>query len=71
MAQMPTGKQLTAILMYMRFRGAITPATAYLYADSLRLSERIRELEALGWRIKRERVRTSRGAMVQSYRLED
>ena len=61
--------QVGKILKYLMTGQAITPLIALQVARCLRLSQRIIEIEELGWRIKRERVRTSGGAQVMSYRL--
>lgn len=65
------GTQNDKIFRYMIGNGAITPLKALEVAGCFRLSERCREIEALGWKIVRERVRTSGGAQVMSYRLEN
>jgi hypothetical protein len=46
----------------------ITPVEALEIAGCFRLSERIRELERLGWNIKRGWVKTHGGARVRSYK---
>jgi hypothetical protein len=60
--------QKTAILEYMQRGHQITPASAYALCGSLRLSERIRELERDGYHIDRQRVTTGR-TTVMGYRL--
>lgn len=50
---------------------AITPLKALEHCGCFRLSQRIIELEALGWKIIRARVKTSGGATVMSYKLEN
>ena len=40
--------QKAAILQYMRLHGAISPLAALVHCSCLRLSERIRELQADG-----------------------
>jgi hypothetical protein len=45
----------------------ITPARAYSLCGSLRLSERIRELKADGYPIKKEWVKVGKNKMVMGY----
>lgn len=58
------------ILAYMKTYGPITPVEALRACKSFRLSERIRELEALGWQIERGWFKTAGGARVRTYRLK-
>jgi hypothetical protein len=63
------GTQNYKILCWMQANGAITPADAYEYCGCLRLSERARELQAIGWEMEKGWVKTRNGATVRSYRL--
>lgn len=58
------------ILGYLHEAGQLTPLGALFLCGCFRLSERIRELEALGWKIKHDRVKLKNGKHVMSYSLE-
>jgi len=64
------GTQCDQILEMLKARMPVTPLTALRFAGSFRCSERIREIEAMGWEIERGWVKTSGGARVRSYRLK-
>ena len=65
----PTGDQCRAILQLLKGRTRITPFTALQECGCMRLSERIRELEALGWSIRREWVKIGK-KKVMGYSLK-
>ncbi len=66
---MTTDSQRIRILRFMMKGFIITPLNAFTEFGSLRLSERIREIEAEGWPVERKRVNV-RGKRVMSYYLQ-
>ncbi len=61
--------QRIRILRYMAQGFSVTPLSALRKFGSLRLSERVREIEAEGWPVERKRVNI-RGKRVMSYYLQ-
>lgn len=57
------------ILAYMKKGHALTPLGALSKFKCFRLSERIREIEAMGNEIHRDWYTTSSGARVRKYKL--
>lgn len=55
-------------IFYLLFNGnVLTPLDAFRFAGTLRLSERIRELQRNGVVIQKKRVKTRSGKHVMSY----
>ena len=68
MPQEPTSDQCRRVLDYMRDFGQITPLDALRAIGCMRLSQRIIELEELGWSIQHDWVRDGLKRYM-SYRL--
>jgi hypothetical protein len=66
----PTSSQCYKILWWLSSKGQITPIDALESCGCFRLSERIRELEALGWDIRHEWVKLPSGKRVMGYKLK-
>lgn len=65
----PENTQNWEILAYMQTYGQITPLDALEVCWCMRLSQRIIELEALGWNISHQWVRLPSGKRVMGYSL--
>ncbi len=62
--------QRDLILNYLQNVGTITPIEALHGFGCFRLSERIREIEALGYQVEHIPFKTPTGKRVMSYRLK-
>lgn len=63
--------QKRKILNLLEARAEVTPLSALEFAGCLRLSERIRELKADGYKIDTDMVRLKNGKRVASYKLAE
>ena len=62
--------QLARLVTYLQEHDGITQLEAFYALGTCRLSERIRELERLGYCFDRAREKTAGGATVIRYRLK-
>ena len=65
----PTSKQCKAVLFDLKQGWQITPLGTLERYGIMRLSQRIIELKALGYKIVHQRVKTTTGKHIMSYRL--
>jgi hypothetical protein len=63
--------QWERILDYLLAGNSITPVEALNKFGCFRLSERIREIQGLGYWVDRERVKTTGGALVMEYHISE
>ena len=68
--KMPTSTQCSRLLYLLNNGETMNPVKALNSGVGFRCSERVRELEALGWQIERGWFKTAGGARVRSYRLK-
>ena len=64
------GTQCDKVLRMLQAGGHVTPLSALKSAGSLRLSQRIIELEKMGWEIEHIPYKFKSGRRVMSYRLK-
>ena len=65
----PSSWQCKMLVGLLEQGRTVTPIDALNSFRCFRLSERVRELEVLGWKIERGWVKTPGGARVRTYRI--
>ncbi len=68
--KVPTSKQGHKLLVMLAGGATLTPVKALQEGIGFRLSERIREIEKMGYEIERGWFKTAGGARVRTYRLK-
>ena len=69
MPKYPTSDQCVKLLQFLKRGAEITPLIAVHWGIGLRLSQRVIELEALGWKIERGWYKLKPRGQVRTYRL--